>query len=94
VFDWLLPILGGNGLSSSMCNPILTLFYGEKRSKSRSPLKRRRESVASSPHIKLSSAKLPSTSEILFLRSQMLRTARYGVLYKITVLSAQVLFFI
>ena len=47
-----------------------------------SRLKRRRESVAFSPHIKLSSAELPRTSEILFLRSQMLRTARYGVLYK------------
>ena len=43
-----------------------------------SPLKRRRESVASSPHIKLSSVKLSRTSEVLNLRSQMLRTARWG----------------
>ena len=32
-YVWLfLPICGGNGLSTSMCNPILTLFYGEKSS--------------------------------------------------------------
>ena len=29
-------IFGGNGKFSSKCNFILTLFYGEKRSKSRS----------------------------------------------------------
>ena len=43
-----------------------------------SPLKRRRESVASSPHIRISSVKLSRTSEILCLRSQMIRTARWG----------------
>ena len=43
-----------------------------------SPLKRRSESAASSPHIKLSSLKLFHASEILNLRSQMLRTARWG----------------
>ena len=32
VFGLFLLILGGNGLSTSMCNPILTLFYGEKSS--------------------------------------------------------------
>ena len=32
-YVWLfLPICGGNGLSTSMRNPILTLFYGEKSS--------------------------------------------------------------
>ena len=44
VFGLFLLILGGNGLSTSMCNPILTLFYGEKSScedkLSKSPLRR------------------------------------------------------
>ena len=53
-------------------------FRNRKRGKRFSPLKRRSESAASSPHIKLSSVKLFSTSEILYLRSQMLRTARWG----------------
>ena len=43
-----------------------------------SRLNRRRESVAFSPHIKLSSAKFFHASEILYLRSQTLRAARYG----------------
>ncbi len=43
-----------------------------------SRLKRCRESVAFYPHIKLSSAKLLHASEILYLRSQTLRAARYG----------------
>ena len=62
--------------------------------KSRSRLKRRRESAAPSPHIKLSSVKLFITSEVLNLRSQMLRTARYGVLYEVKLFSAKVLFLI
>ena len=32
---WFSPVLGGNGLFTSMCNPILTLFYGEKSSPAR-----------------------------------------------------------
>ena len=43
-----------------------------------SPLRRRSESAAPSPRTKLSSVKFPCTSEILNLRSQMLRTARWG----------------
>ena len=43
-----------------------------------SPLKRRSESAAFSPHVKLSSVKISITSEIFYLRSQMLRTARWG----------------
>ena len=53
-------------------------FRNRKSRKRFSPLKRRSESAASSPHIKLSSVKLSRTSEILNLRSQMLRTARWG----------------
>ena len=45
-FGLFLPVLGGNGKFSSKPSFVLTLFYGEKRSKSRSRLKRRRESVA------------------------------------------------
>ena len=59
-------------------HPIPPLFGIEKVHKRFSPLKRRSESAASSPHIKLSSVKLSRTSEILNLRSQMLRTARWG----------------
>ena len=58
-----------------MRNPIPPLFGIEKVHKRFSPLKRRSESAASSPHIKLSSVKLSRTSEVLNLRSQMLRTA-------------------
>ena len=61
-----------------MRNPIPPLFGIEKVHKRFSPLKRRSESAASSPHIKLSSVKFPSASEICHLRSQMLRTARWG----------------
>ena len=43
-----------------------------------SPLRRRSESAAPSPRTKLSSVKFPYTSEILNLRSQMFRTARWG----------------
>ena len=53
-------------------------FRRRKSCKSRSPLKRRSESAASSPRIRLSSVMLFSSSEILYLRSQMLRTARWG----------------
>ena len=66
-----------------MCSSIHPLFGIERVVKRFSRLNRRRESVAFSPHIKLSSAKLLHASEILYLRSQMLRTARYGVLYEI-----------
>ena len=67
-----------------MCNSILPTFRNRKSralksvNKRFSPLKRRSESAASSPHIKLSSVKLFSTSEILNFRSQTLRAARYG----------------
>ena len=68
--------------------PCATLFSdfseSKKVGKRFSPLKRRSESVASSPHIKLSSVKFSCTSKIPYLRSQMLRTARWGwVLSKI-----------
>ena len=67
-----------------MCNSISPTFRNRKSrtlksvNKRFSPLKRRSESAASSPHIKLSSVKFPSASEVLNLRSQMLRTARWG----------------
>ena len=53
-------------------------FRNRKDCKRFSRLSRRRESVASSPRIRLSSVMLFSSSEILYLRSQMLRTARWG----------------
>ena len=63
--------------------PYSPTFRNRKSYKRFSPLNRRRESVAFSPHIKLSSAKFFHASEILYLRSQTLRAARYGVLYEV-----------
>ncbi len=58
-----------------MCNPIHPLFGIEKV-----PYEDKRQKIfaAPSPHIRLSSVKLSCTFEIFYLRSQMLRTARWG----------------
>ena len=87
--------LGGNWLYSSKCDFVSLLFGIEMTGKRFSPLKRRSEIAASSPHIRLSSVKLfPRLRSLQSSLADASHCSMMGSVQILTLAKARVVFYI